>query len=94
MEQGYEPAPGIRRFLSGTPPVLGPLGMAEGVELVAEAGIGRIRRKAVALTEMAIGLADAWLAPLGLTVASPRDPGQRWARHEQPGGCRRARRAA
>jgi len=27
-----------------------------------------------ALTAFAIRLADAWLAPLGVTVASPRDP--------------------
>ena len=77
MAQGYEPAPGVRSFLSGTPPLLAMLGVAEGVELVAEAGIERIREKAVALTEFDGELADQWLAPLGLTVASPRDPAVR-----------------
>ncbi|QGK71374.1 kynureninase [Allosaccharopolyspora coralli] len=77
MAQGYEPANGVRSFLSGTPPVLAMLGVAEGVELVAEAGIGRIREKAAALTAFAVALADDRLAPLGLGLASPRDPAER-----------------
>jgi kynureninase len=36
-----------------------------------------IRAKSVALTEFAIDLADEWLAPLGVTVGSPRDPEER-----------------
>ena len=36
-----------------------------------------IREKSVALTSYALELADAWLAPLGVTVASPRDPDDR-----------------
>ncbi len=75
----YEPAPGIRRMLSGTPAVLGVAAVEEGVRLVAEAGIGRIRAKAVALTELLVALADGWLAPYGAEVASPRDPERRGA---------------
>ncbi len=77
MAAGYEPAPGMRRFLSGTPPVLALLGVSEGTELVAEAGIERIRRKSLALTGFALELVDAQLVPGGLTVASPRDPARR-----------------
>ncbi|HLH81973.1 MAG TPA: aminotransferase class V-fold PLP-dependent enzyme [Trebonia sp.] len=77
MEQGYRPAAGIARLQSGTPPILGLAGAAEGIRLVAAAGIGRIRAKAVALTEMAVALADAWLAPHGITLGSPRDPRRR-----------------
>ncbi|WP_216206185.1 kynureninase [Amycolatopsis aidingensis] len=73
MEAHYRPAPGIRRALSGTPPVLGMVGVAEGVALLAEAGILRVRAKAVALGRWVIDLADAWLAPLGCAVASPRE---------------------
>jgi kynureninase len=51
--------------------------VAEGAKLLAEAGIGRLRDKGVALTEYLIMLADAWLAPLGCAVASPRDPARR-----------------
>ena len=77
MEQGYRPAAGIARLQSGTPPIVGLAGVAEGIRLVAAAGIERIRAKAVALTEMAVVLSDAWLAPHGVTLGSPRDPRRR-----------------
>ncbi|MFB9688878.1 kynureninase [Amycolatopsis plumensis] len=77
MAAEYVPAPGIRRALSGTPPVLGMVGVREGVALLAEAGIDRMRAKAVALGRWVIALADAWLAPLGFTVASPREDDRR-----------------
>lgn len=77
MAAEYVPAPGIRRALSGTPPVLGMVGVREGVALLAEAGIDRVRAKAVALGRWVIALADAWLVPLGFTVASPRDDARR-----------------
>lgn len=79
MAHGYRPADGIQGMLSGTPPVLALAGVAEGVRLVAEAGIDRIRAKAVALTEFAVALTDAWLAPHGVTLGSPRDPDRRGA---------------
>jgi kynureninase len=44
------------------------------VELVGSAGIDAVRAKSVALTSYALELADAWLAPLGVELASPRDP--------------------
>src|SRR6266508_522202 len=74
MAQGYDPAPDVSRFLVGTPHVLGAALVEEGAALLAEAGIGRLRAKGIALTELLIALYDAWLAPLGLTLASPRDP--------------------
>jgi kynureninase len=79
MEQGYEPADGIQALLSGTPPVLGLIAVDEGVGLVAEAEIDRIRAKGIALTELAIELADARLAASGVSIASPRDPAARGA---------------
>ena len=72
MDADYRPAGGIRRALSGTPPVVGLLCVDEGVRMIAEAGIERIRRKSTALTGMAIELVDEWLAPLGFTLGSPR----------------------
>lgn len=77
MAPRYVPAPGIRRALSGTPPVLGMAGVQEGVALLAEAGIDRVRAKAVALGRWVLALADAWLVPLGFTIASPRDDDRR-----------------
>jgi len=77
MAERYVPAPGIRRALSGTPPVLGMVGVQEGVALLAEAGIERVRAKAVALGRWMLDLADEWLGPLGFTVASPREDARR-----------------
>jgi kynureninase len=79
MAGSYRPGPGVRRALSGTPPITGMLGVEEGVRLVAEAGIERIRAKAVGLTEMVTALARDWLVPLGMRLASPAEAGQRGA---------------
>jgi kynureninase len=79
MEQGYVPAAGSRALLSGTPPVLALSAVDEGVKLVAEAGIDAIRAKGIALTELAIALADEVLAPYGVGVVSPRDAARRGA---------------
>jgi kynureninase len=79
MGQGYDPAPGIGQFLTGTPDVIGTVAVQEGARLLGEAGIGRLRAKAVALTGYLIGLADAWLAPYGIAVASPRQAARRGA---------------
>lgn len=73
MDPGYEPAEGIRAFLSGTPPILALHALEPGIELVTRAGIKRIRAKGIALTELAIALADVWLLEHGVSVASPRD---------------------
>jgi kynureninase len=75
----YDPAPGIARFLAGTPAILDLTAIEAGARLVAEAGIGAIREKGVALTTFAVGLHDAWLAPLGFELGTPRDPERRGA---------------
>jgi kynureninase len=77
MGLGYDVADGMRGFLSGTPPVLALNAVDEGVKLVAEAGIGAIRAKGIALTEFAIALADEQLPEV--RVASPRDAARRGA---------------
>jgi kynureninase len=87
MERPYDPEPGIRRFMAGTPPILDLIAVRVGVELVAEAGIASLRRKAVALTNLIVELHDERLAPLGFELASPRDPERRGAhvslRHDE-----------
>ncbi len=79
MAPSYDPVDGIERFLVGTPSVLGLSAVLEGARLTAEAGIGPVSAKARALTSYAVELADAWLAPLGFALASPRDPARRGA---------------
>jgi kynureninase len=77
MGPEFHPAPGIRRALSGTPGVLGIAAAQEGIALVAEAGIDRIRAKSVALTRLTIEFTDRWLVPLGFEVGSPRQDARR-----------------
>ncbi len=77
MGPGYIPAPGIRRFISGTPPVLGMAPIQDMAHLIERVGMPAIRAKSVALTEYAVRVTDETLAPLGVTVASPRDPAVR-----------------
>jgi kynureninase len=77
MGPRYDPVDDIGRFLVGTPPVAGLVAVRESATVLAEAGIAALRVKGVALTELAIELADAWLAPTGFTVGSPRDAARR-----------------
>jgi kynureninase len=73
----YSPAPGIRRFAAGTPPILSLRGAQAGISLSAEAGIEAIRTKSVQLTEFLIARYDARLAGLGFALGSPRNPDRR-----------------
>jgi len=73
MGPGYTPSPGVRRFLSGTPAVVGMLALTDMVELIDAVGMAAVRAKSVALTSYALDLADEVLAPLGVTAASPRE---------------------
>jgi len=73
MGERYEPASGIRRFISGTPPILGMLPMAAMLDLLEQAGMAAVRAKSVALTGFAVEVYDALLAPYGVALASPRD---------------------
>jgi kynureninase len=77
MGPAYDPAPGIGQFLTGSPQIIGTVAVQEGARLLAEAGIGRLRAKGLALTGYLIALADEWLAAHGVTVASPREDERR-----------------
>jgi kynureninase len=72
MAATYTRAAGIRQMLSGTPNVTGIVAVDEGVKLVAEAGLDRIRAKSLSLTGLADRLADDLVVPLGWEVVSPR----------------------
>ena len=55
MGPGYQPSPGMRRFISGTPPVLGMVPLGEMVELLAEtAAEGGTPRLAVLVSSAAV----------------------------------------
>src|SRR5262245_35617658 len=77
MAPDYSPAPGMGRFLVGTPPILSLLAVEPGVDLLLEAGIDRVRAKSVAQTEYLVRLWERELRPLGFALNSPRDPARR-----------------
>ncbi len=72
MGPEYQPASGVRRFVTGTTSPIGMTCVDEGVALVRDAGVARIRAKSELLTAYAIDLVDSWLAPLGVRLGSPR----------------------
>ncbi len=71
MGQGYEPADGVRGWLSGTPPIIGLQAMRDMIALIDEVGMDAVRAKSVALTQYAVELVDEHLPKA--VLASPRD---------------------
>ncbi|HJZ45696.1 MAG TPA: kynureninase [Roseiflexaceae bacterium] len=77
FELEYRPAAGIDRFLAGTPPVLSLLAVEPALEMLLDAGVERVRHKSIRLTEYAIELYDALLAPTGYALGTPREADRR-----------------
>ena len=77
MGPAYDPAAGMAKFMTGTPSIPGTAAVEEGARLLLEAGIEPMRAKSTQLTSYLIELADAWLVPLGYTLATPREAGRR-----------------
>lgn len=73
FEESMAYAPGIARWLGGTPVVPALYAALDGPRLVREAGIERVRAKSVRQTERLIALADA----RGYRVHAPRDVARR-----------------
>lgn len=73
----YSPADGMARYQIGTPPVLSLLALEPGLDLLAEAGVERLRAKSIQQTEYLLFLFQHWLEPLGFRLGSPLEPGQR-----------------
>lgn len=71
MGPGYQAHPGMRAFLTGTPPIMAMVPLRVGIAMLAEAGIDDVRRKSLALTDLALELIQDWLVPLGVRIASP-----------------------
>ena len=77
FESGYRPAPGIGRYLCGTPTVLGMSALEEGVNLMRSADMKQLRAKSIALGDLFIRLVEERCAGHGLGLASPRDGAKR-----------------
>ena len=81
FEPHYQPAKGIQRFICGTPPVLSLAALECGVDTVLAAGgvggIGAIREKSIALTDLFIELVEDRCADQGFTLVTPRHAASR-----------------
>jgi len=73
----FNPTGGIRRFHTGTMPVLSLAASRAGIEMVAAAGMPAIRAKSVALTDFLVDQWRTYLRPLGFALASPGNADRR-----------------
>jgi kynureninase len=77
----YRPAPGVARFLCGTPPVLSLAALECGIDTVLAAephgGVAALRRKSIALTDLFMTLVETRCEGQGLALATPRNPAER-----------------
>lgn len=77
MGQDFHRAEGIRGFQIASPSLIGLRCVNSALDAIGAAGIHAIAAKAAAATDLIIGIADDWLAPLGFEVLTPRDAGAR-----------------
>jgi kynureninase len=77
----YRPAKGIARYLCGTQPIVSLSLLECGLDIFANAeklgGMGALREKSLALTDLFIALVEERCAGYGLGLATPRDHAQR-----------------
>jgi kynureninase len=73
FDHRYQPAPGIRRMLTGTPPVLALSLLEESVSLLLDAGIARLRDKGKRMTALLIDLVARGCDGYGLALGTPED---------------------
>jgi kynureninase len=73
FDLNYQPANGIRRFLTGTPPVTSLMAIEPGVDILLEAGIENLRKKSIRQSEYLLFLADEILEKEGFRSGSPAD---------------------
>ena len=71
----YRPAPGIGKFLAGTPPMLSLLALESGVDLMLEVDMPVLFAKSAALFDLFARLVKAQCPEL--VLASPQDPARR-----------------
>jgi kynureninase len=79
FEPEYRGAPGIRSWMTGSPPVIAIAALEVAIDILLEADARALGDKAGALTELFIRLADAKLQRFGFELATPREPARRGA---------------
>ena len=77
MGQGFDRAEDMRGFQIASPSIIGMRCVETAISMIERAGLSSIARKAAIGTDLMIALHDAWLAPLGFSVVTPRDAKRR-----------------
>jgi kynureninase len=77
MGATFEKSEDIRGFQIASPSLIGLKSIQSAFGMIEEAGIDAIAAKCAQGTEMMIGLYDAWLADLGFTLNTSRNPKER-----------------
>jgi kynureninase len=77
MGPHFEKAEGIRGFQIASPSIIGIRSVQIAFAMIDEVGIDAIASKAAIGTQMMIDLYDEWLAPLGYTLLTSRNPKER-----------------
>jgi kynureninase len=67
----YQPEDDIRRFLTGTPPIISQAAIEPGVDMIIDAGVSRIRNKSIQLSEYFVELYECELKSFGYVLTSP-----------------------
>ena len=73
MGHGFVKSPDIRGFQIASPSLLGLRCVNVSVEMIGQAGMDKIAKKAQTGTDLMIDLYDQWLSELGFTLMTPRD---------------------
>jgi len=77
MGPTFDRAPGIRGFQIASPSILGLTCIDASLDVIEAAGMSEIEEKAGRGTDFMLDLVDAWLAPLGFGVDTPREANRR-----------------
>lgn len=77
MSDSYEPATGIRRFLTGTQPMVSMRLLSAALDAYDGVDLDQLRAKSMALTDLFIRLVDERLGGFGYEVVSPREASRR-----------------
>lgn len=77
MGQGFDRALGMRGFQIASPSIVGLRCVETSMEMIGEATLPAIARKAAIGTDLMVALHDEWLEPLGFSIVTPRDAARR-----------------
>ena len=84
MERAYDPEPGVRGFLAGTPPILGLAAVEEGAKLIAEAGVSELEAKVETTDRIGRRAARRLARSTRLRARDAARPGQAGRPHQPP----------